>query len=285
MESALRPRDIQARIRGGESAEERRRRRQTSVEEIMGFRRAGARRARRTSPSAPRAPRCAARPSSGPAPRPRRGGREGTGHRNVDPDDRRVGRLASRGRPVDARRRIPSGESPRHAEFVFDPPGRYVVAENQEARWLIGEADHQDRARGASSPGHAGRATGPPATQDELPLGDDAIELVRDRRRTEARPRAKAERRLLADRRAHATTPLIEAPRDRATEPDTGDRMAPVEAPAEEAEPRPRPTSRARRRRRRGPREKKGTLLGPLLGRDHVRRRQGGVTSPGGLPR
>jgi hypothetical protein len=72
----------------------------------------------------------------------------------------------------------------KRAEFIYDQPGRYVVADNQEARLLTGEATQAP----AGAP--ARRLTSVPddRTQpdDELPLadhelGDDAIELVRDR--------------------------------------------------------------------------------------------------------
>jgi hypothetical protein len=69
-----------------------------------------------------------------------------------------------------------SGESPRHAEFVFDAPGRYVVAEDDEARWLVGEqtAVRGPQPRGAGGP----RRLSAVGAEDELPLGEDALELV-----------------------------------------------------------------------------------------------------------
>jgi hypothetical protein len=70
-----------------------------------------------------------------------------------------------------------SGETARHAEFVFDAPGRYVVAEDDEARWLVGEqsASKGPQPRSAAAPGR--RLSAVPA-DDELPLGEDAIGLV-----------------------------------------------------------------------------------------------------------
>jgi hypothetical protein len=65
---------------------------------------------------------------------------------------------------------------PRRAEFTHDLPGRYVVAENDEARILTGEL----REPGAARPATQGRRLSSVPHQDELPLGDDAIELVRD---------------------------------------------------------------------------------------------------------
>ena len=67
---------------------------------------------------------------------------------------------------------------PRTAEFTHDLPGRYVVADNDEAKILTGEV----RAPGGPAATAAQtRRLSPVPSQDELPLGDDAIELVRDR--------------------------------------------------------------------------------------------------------
>ena len=53
--------------------------------------------------------------------------------------------------------------SPRRAQFAYDAAGRYVVAEDDEARALVGERAAGDRT-------------------EQLPLGDDAIEVVTGRR-------------------------------------------------------------------------------------------------------
>jgi hypothetical protein len=176
MESALRPRDIQARIRAGESPESVAAAAQTSIDKIMGY--ATPVLAERAH-IADRAQRASVR---------RKGG-EGSSRllgdavaahlraRNVDPESvawdawrREDGRwtlVADHGT---------AGSSGR-AEFVFDAPGRYVVAENDEARVLIGEA----AAPAASTPtraGTSGRRLSAVAADEELPLGEDAIELV-----------------------------------------------------------------------------------------------------------
>ena len=69
-----------------------------------------------------------------------------------------------------------SGGSARHAEFVFDAPGRFVVAEDDEARWMVGEQTAvkgpQPRATPGTPAAHAVDAG------DVLPLGEDAIEMV-----------------------------------------------------------------------------------------------------------
>ena len=178
MESALRPRDIQARIRAGESPEEVAAAAQTSVDAIMPFA-APVLAERAHVAQTRRSPRSAPCPSS-PPPVARTLGevadpRGGLGARRR----RRVGRLATRdgalgaGGPV---LRWPAPKAPR--EFTYDLPGRYVVAENDEARALTGECACSARTP-AAAPAQARRLSAVPA-QDELPLGDDAIELVRD---------------------------------------------------------------------------------------------------------
>jgi hypothetical protein len=53
--------------------------------------------------------------------------------------------------------------SPHRAQFAYDAAGRYVVAEDDEARALVGERAGAERT-------------------EQLPLGDDAIEVVTGRR-------------------------------------------------------------------------------------------------------
>jgi hypothetical protein len=67
---------------------------------------------------------------------------------------------------------------PRRAEFTHDQPGRYVVAENDDARLLTGELRAPDEPAPAR-PQSSRRLSSVPH-QDELPLGDDAIELTRN---------------------------------------------------------------------------------------------------------
>jgi hypothetical protein len=70
------------------------------------------------------------------------------------------------------------------AHFSFDAPGNYVVADDDDAHWLLGEvadesdtaAEPDDSARDDLSDARRRRLSAVPA--DELPLGDDAIELV-----------------------------------------------------------------------------------------------------------
>ncbi len=177
MDSALRPRDIQARIRAGESAEKVAAAAQTTVEKIMAF--AAPVLAERAH-VVDRALRSSVRRRSGESPARVLGDAvtERLRARNVDP--RTVEWDAWR--REDGRWTLVadylSGESSRHAEFVYDVPGRYVVAEDDEAHWLVGEQ--------SSRKGPQPRAGGTPrrlssvSTEDELPLGADAIDMVSD---------------------------------------------------------------------------------------------------------
>src|SRR3954451_8569940 len=175
MESSLRPRDIQARIRAGESPEQVAAAAQTTLDKVMGYavpvlaerahiadraQRASVRRAGGEGPSRVLADAVAERLSA----------------RNVDPGTvewdawrREDGRWALVADYL-------SGESARHAEFVFDAPGRYVLAEDDEARWLVGDATAVRGPQPRSPPGP--RRLSAVGTEDELPLGEDAFELV-----------------------------------------------------------------------------------------------------------
>ena len=181
MESALRPRDIQARIRGGESAEEVAAAAQTTVDAIMGF-------------AAPvLAERAHVAENAQKSSIRRRSTDATTAAGTLDQASRtHLSTVGVRADDVawDAWRREDGrwtliaqyavAGSPRRAEFTYDQPGRYVVADNEEARLLTGEAVPAPAAgtgprRLSSVPSRDQRA------DDELPLGDDAIELVRDR--------------------------------------------------------------------------------------------------------
>ncbi len=203
MESILRPRDIQARIRAGETPEAVAAAAQTSLEKIMPYaapvlaeREHVAQRAQRASirrsAAAGGPPATAANRTLGDAV---------AGHlraQNVDPG----------GVEWDAWRREDSrwtltatylaGSRSGEAAFTFDAPGNYVSADDDEARWLIGDTvagpapqrpvTAEDdlasarRRRLASVPGHE--------LADELPLGEDAIDLVSDDRDVPVAPGA-----------------------------------------------------------------------------------------------
>ena len=179
MDSALRPRDIQARIRAGESPEDVAAAGQTTVDAIMPF--AGPVVAERQHVARNALKGSLRRRAGDSSTAPRTLGEAAelyfSEHALHDEDvewdawrrpDGRWALVASYA--VDGR--------PRTAEFTHDLPGRYVVADNDEAKILTGEV----RAPGGPAATAAQtRRLSPVPSQDELPLGDDAIELVRDR--------------------------------------------------------------------------------------------------------
>ena len=182
MDSALRPRDIQARIRAGETPEAVAQAAQTTVEAIMPF--AAPVMAERQH-VAGRAQRSSVRRTGQAGGARTLGDAVGAHLRglNVDPDTvdwdaaRRedgkwtvTGAFAATGRSGIAR-------------FIFDAPGNYAVADNDDATWLLGDAVAASPAAAAPAGDDIARArarrnaaSGP--GEDQLPLGDDAISLV-----------------------------------------------------------------------------------------------------------
>ena len=184
MESTLRPRDIQARIRSGETPESVAQVAGTSVDKVMPYaapvlaeRAHVAERAQRAS--------IRRRPSeTGVTSAARTLGDAVGSHlrsRNVDPETvawdawrREDGRWTLTGSYTTTGR---VGA----AHFSFDAPGNYVVADDDDAHWLLGEVPDEsaapaEPARDDLSDARRRRLSAVPA--DELPLGDDAIELV-----------------------------------------------------------------------------------------------------------
>jgi len=178
MDSALRPRDIQARIRAGESPESVAQAAHTTVDKIMTY--AGPVLAERQH-IAERAQRSSVRRSPGES----AGGARTLGDSvdahlrssNVDPSTvewdawrREDGRWSLSGRFETSGRRGT-------AELTYDAPGNYVILDNDDARWLVGEV-----VAGSAPPRddlqqvRQRRLSAVP--EEELPLGDDAIELV-----------------------------------------------------------------------------------------------------------
>lgn len=175
MESTLRPRDIQSRIRAGETPESVAAAAQTTLEKVMGYatpvlaeRAHIADRAQRASVRRPN--------GEGPARVLADAVAERLRGRNVDPasvewdawrrEDGRWTLVAD----------YLSGGSGRHAEFVFDAPGRFVVAEDDEARWMVGEPTTVRGPQPRATPGP--RRLNAVDAGDILPLGEDAIEMV-----------------------------------------------------------------------------------------------------------
>ena len=179
MESALRPRDIQARIRAGESPEDVAVAAQTSVDSIMGF--ANPVLAERAH-VAQTAQKASIRRRSETAGAARTLG-ESAGLFFADHSLHDEDVSWDAWRQADGRWALvaeySAGGRDRRAEFTHDLPGRYVVAENDDARLLTGEL--RDTGTPGSVPPRRLSSVSSSPTQDELPLGDDAIELVRDK--------------------------------------------------------------------------------------------------------
>ncbi len=184
MESAIRPRDIQARIRAGESPESVAEAAHSTVEKIMPY--AAPVLAERAH-VAERAQRSSVRRRSSEGSGSLGGGRTleetVTAHlrgQNVDPGSvewdayrREDGRWTLTGVFTTPGR---TGT----AKFTFDVPGNYVTVEDDDARWLVGElAPRPARVEEPPAPA-AGtprrRLSAVPA--EELPLGEDAIEML-----------------------------------------------------------------------------------------------------------
>ncbi|MBA3308890.1 MAG: DUF3071 domain-containing protein [Nocardioidaceae bacterium] len=171
MDSALRPRDIQARVRAGESPEAVAALAQVSVEKIMPY----------------CVPVLAEREHIGDL-----GKRSHVRRKNSEGQARRLAEVVAerlRGRGVDpesvgwdAWRRDDSrwtlqatylsGERERSARFVFDAIGRYSVADDDEARWLTGE---RQSTRKGPQPREGGR--GGDRRLSAVPDGEDLLSL------------------------------------------------------------------------------------------------------------
>ena len=184
MESVLRPRDIQARIRAGESPEAVAAAAQTSVDKIMPY--AAPVMAEREH-VAQRAQRASLRRSAGTASAASRTLGDAIGSHlrglNVDPG----GVVWDAWRREDGRWTLTATfQAPAHegqAAFTFDAPGNYVSADDDDARWLVGDGP----AAADGEPGPAPTTDDLSAVRrrrlaavppDELPLGEDAIDLV-----------------------------------------------------------------------------------------------------------
>ena len=197
MDSAIRPRDIQARIRAGETPESVAKAAQTTVEKIMTF--AGPVLDERAH-VAQRAQRSTLRRRSGE-------GSLGGGRTLEDAVTHHLHGLGVDVRTIDwdAFRRedgkwtltaqYAAGSRKGAATFSFDVPGNYVTVEDDDARWLVGEAVQRPAARTEQSDAEpTDEAAGPRRRRlaavpaDELPLGDDAIEMVSGDRPSGDRP-------------------------------------------------------------------------------------------------
>ena len=274
MDSALRPRDIQARIRAGDTPEAVAQAAQTTVDRIMAF--AAPVLAERQH-VAERAQRSSVR---------RKPGESASGARTLG--DAVAGHLRSLNVDPetvawDARRRedgrwtltgdYAAGKRQGSATFIYDPPGNYVTVENEDARWLLGEqvAGAQRPARDDLKQARGRRLSA--VSHEELPLGSheprfDGVgrRRHRDGQRGVRQPGGGAAGRGLPGRRA-------------AHPGDAGGGGASVE-PEPEPEPAargPEPAAEEEPPARKAG-EAEGPRLGAELGRDHVRRRQERLT-------
>ncbi len=229
MNSALRPRDIQARIRAGESPETVASVAQVSVEKILPYcvpvlaeRQHIAELARRSHVRRKNA--------DGPARRLAEVVTDRLRGRGVDPasvewdawrrDDGRWSVQAS----------YHSGERERTALFAFDVVGRYSLADDDEARWLTGE---RQATRKGPQPREGGR--GGERRLSAVPTGGDLLSLSQ-REDDEADDDLTAVVRAISDSPDEETHPLISVDSDGYPRPDVGDDTA-AEAPGDDGEP------------------------------------------------
>jgi hypothetical protein len=173
MDSALRPRDIQARVRAGEAPEAVATLAGVPVDKIMAY----------------CIPVIAERQHVAEL-----AGRSHVRRKNAEGPARRLGEVVSerlRGRGIDpesaawdAWRRddgrwivqvsYQSGERERSAVFVFDAVGRYSNADDDEAKWLTGERQHTSK---GPQPREVGKASGEQRRLAAVPTGDDLLSL------------------------------------------------------------------------------------------------------------
>jgi hypothetical protein len=228
MDSALRPRDIQARIRAGDTPETVAALAQVSVERIMPY----------------AVPVLAERQHIAELARRSHVRRKGTDGPSRGLADVVAERLQGRGvdamaavwdawRREDGRWAVQasyhSGERERSALFIYDAVGRYSLADDDEAKWLTGE--RQSTSKGPQ-PREAGR--GGERRLSAVPDGDDLLSLSDDEGDDELSDDLTAVVR--AVRETPRETPAevkLETPLED-DEPDDGD---PAEEPAESEEP------------------------------------------------
>mgnify|MGYP001388272826 CR=1 FL=1 len=162
MDSALRPRDIQARVRAGESIEEVARAAGVPVERVEPF----------AAPVIAERQHVAGLALANPVRRRgetsshrllRTAATESLVARGVDPDDVTWDAALLGDRRWQVRAAFSRGEKTHDALFVYDLNGRFSVAGNDDARWMIGETTHTAPAAAPARP---------------LPV-DDELALVR----------------------------------------------------------------------------------------------------------
>lgn len=179
MESTLRPRDIQTRIRAGESPEAVAHAAGTSVEKIMPFaapvmaeRAHVAERAQLASVRR-RATESGARTLGEAVAAQLRAHNADPGSVEWDAFRREDGRWTLTGLYEVAGR---TGA----ATFSHDPRGNFVTVDDEDARWLVGDAAPAAPAEPASDDLALARQRRLSAVDGDVPLGEDAIEMVAD---------------------------------------------------------------------------------------------------------
>jgi len=178
MTSTLRPREIQIRIRAGETPEAVAAAAQTTVEAIMPF--VGPVLAEREHVAARAQKSSLRRPAGDAASGTRTLGAAVSAHLSMH-------QAKSEQVTWDACRRddgrweltgvFETSQQSGTARFIFDAPGNYVVADNDDARWLVGDLEivTEERFDDLQQVRQRRLAAVP---SDELPLGDDALDLV-----------------------------------------------------------------------------------------------------------
>jgi hypothetical protein len=183
MDSTLRPRDIQARIRAGETPESVAQAAHTTVEKILPFanpvlaeREHVAQRAQRSS---------VRRKAGGDAGVRTLGDSVAAQLRalNVDPGTVRWDAWRREDGRWQLTAAYAAGKRKGTAHFAFDAPGNFVLTENDEARWLVGDGPEGSQPsvreeRDDLQQARQRRLTAVP--EDQLPLGEDAIELANE---------------------------------------------------------------------------------------------------------
>jgi hypothetical protein len=232
MTSALRPRDIQARIRAGETPEAVAQAAHTTVEAIMPF---AAPVIAERQHVADRAQRASVRRTGSPGGARTLGDAVGSHLRSAGVNPDTVDWDAAR--REDGRWTLTAaysaGARSGIARFVFDAPGNYAVADNDDATWLVGDAPEAAAAPAPVSDdiarARARRAAASEPREDEtLPLGDDAISMVSAEQPVEA---------YLDDVEAPADPapadePAVEEPTDETDEPAARGDEPPARKPA-----------------------------------------------------
>jgi hypothetical protein len=256
MDSALRPRDIQARIRAGETPEAVAGLAQVSVDKIMPYcvpvlaeRQHVAELARRSHVRRKNA--------EGPARRLTDVVSERLRGRSIDPDSaswdawrRDDGRWS-----VGVSYR--SGESDRGAVFVFDSIGRYSVADDDEAKWLTGERQGTKKGPQPREPGRGGErrlSAVPDDSADLLSLTDgeaEGDELTAVVRAVSTGPKAavRAEDQVDVEESSQADADQeVGTDDEEATHPAAGEASVDVEPASSGSEPETEPTPGRRRK-------------------------------------